>query len=124
MKIPPWTIIPLFLVLFSGAASAVELGDRIRINQYCETVADFEAHRLNGYPNPIPDDTECYNTQHIIFQGTAIKIIYSFVENNTVFHIFEVSDLEVTYQTGEGYFISQPLTGSVFLPGIAEEEDA
>lgn len=119
-----WLLTPLFLILFSVPANAVELGDKIRINQYCETVADFEAHRLSGYPSPIPDDIECYNTQHITFQGTTIRIVYSFVENNRSFHLFEVSGLEVTYQSGEGYFIYQPLTGSIFLPGLAGGGDA
>jgi len=119
-----WLLTPLFLILFSIPVNAVELGDKVRINQYCVTEADFEAHRLSGFPNPIPDDIDCYNTQHLIFQGTVVRVVYNFIENNKSFNLVEVSDLAITYQADEGYFISQPLTGSVFLPALAGSGDA
>lgn len=110
----------LILLLLATPAAALEVGEPIRINQYCMTVADFEAYTLRGRPNPIPDDIDCYNTENIMFLGTVIRSVKDFVDKERLFSLFEIGELAVIMENG----FLQMLSGTVFVPGLKDGKDA
>lgn len=113
-------ILALILFLFSTPAMAFEVGDSIKINQYCMTVADFEAYMLRGQPNPIPDDVDCYSTEHIMFLGTVIRSVKDFEDKGRVLSLFEIGELAVIMENG----FLQMLSGTIFVPGLKDGKDA
>lgn len=65
----------------------------IRVNFFCDTVADLQAFILEGQPNPIPDEVACWSAAVPIMGIFKEKAGEVRAENDELFEIHRVDNL-------------------------------